>query len=50
MATVGSPRLGLTIETVSRQISKFRKEGVIEISSHRHVVVPDVERLRSRAG
>lgn len=42
--------LGLTIETVSRQISKFRKEGVIEISSHRHVVVPDVERLRSRAG
>jgi CRP/FNR family transcriptional regulator len=30
--------LGLTIETVSRQISKLRTEGVIVISSHRHVV------------
>lgn len=42
--------LGLTIETVSRQISKLRNEGTIVISSHRHVVVPDVERLRQRAG
>ena len=42
--------LGLTIETVSRQISKLRNEGTIVISSHRHVVVPDVERLRRRAG
>nr|ACF98133.1 putative transcriptional activator Crp family protein [uncultured bacterium 1062] len=42
--------LGVTIETVSRQISKLRHEGVIVISSHRHVVVPDLAALRSRAG
>lgn len=42
--------LGLTIETVSRQISKLRNEGIIQITSHRHVVVPDIERLRRRAG
>lgn len=42
--------LGLTIETVSRQITKLRNEGVIVVSSHRHVVVPDMERLRRRAG
>jgi CRP/FNR family transcriptional regulator, anaerobic regulatory protein len=42
--------LGLTIETVSRQISKLRGEGIIVVSSHRHVVVPDIERLRRRAG
>lgn len=42
--------LGLTIETVSRQISKLRNEGIVEISGHRHVEVPDIERLRRRAG
>lgn len=42
--------LGLTIETVSRQISKLRNEGIVVITSHRHVVVPDIERLRRRAG
>lgn len=42
--------LGLTIETVSRQISKLRNEGIILVSSHRHVVVPSMDRLRRRAG
>lgn len=42
--------LGLTIETVSRQISKLRNEEIIEITGHRHVVVPDIERLKRRAG
>lgn len=42
--------LGLTIETVSRQITRLRNDHVIEISSHRHVVVPDIARLRRRAG
>lgn len=42
--------LGITIETVSRQISKLRHEGTIVISSHRHVVIPDLAALRSRAG
>lgn len=42
--------LGLTIETVSRQISKLRHEGVIEVANHRRVTVPDMARLAHRAG
>jgi len=41
--------LGLTIETVSRQISRFRADGVIGIEK-RHVSVPDLARLRLRCG
>ena len=41
--------LGLTIETVSRQLTKLRKEGVIQIENNRHVSVPDVSRLAHRA-
>jgi CRP/FNR family transcriptional regulator len=37
--------LGLTIETVSRQITKLRKENVIHIENNRHVTVPDMDRL-----
>ena len=32
--------LGLTIETVSRQITKLRKAGVIKVENNRHVTVP----------
>ncbi len=42
--------LGLTIETVSRQMTILRKEGVIEIENNRHVTVGDMERLARRAG
>lgn len=42
--------LGLTIETVSRQMTILRKEGVIEIENNRHVTVRDMERLARRAG
>ncbi|MGB3338677.1 MAG: Crp/Fnr family transcriptional regulator [Devosia sp.] len=42
--------LGLTIETVSRQMSKLKADGVIEIENFRHVSVPDVARLRVRCG
>jgi CRP/FNR family transcriptional regulator len=42
--------LGLTIETVSRQMSRLRADGVIEIENYRHVSVPDVARLRVRCG
>ena len=42
--------LGLTIETVSRQINKLRNDGVISMSSHRPVVIPDLAALRSRTG
>lgn len=42
--------LGLTIETVSRQMTILRKEGVIAIENNRHVTVRDLERLERRAG
>jgi CRP/FNR family transcriptional regulator len=42
--------LGLTVETVSRQMSKLKADGVIEIENYRHVSVPDVTRLRLRCG
>lgn len=38
--------LGLTIETVSRQLTKLRKAGVIEIENTRTVVVPSISDLR----
>ncbi|MFN7103297.1 MAG: Crp/Fnr family transcriptional regulator [Pseudorhizobium sp.] len=42
--------LGLTIETVSRQMTKLRKEGIIHIENNRHVTVPDLDRLAAAAG
>lgn len=42
--------LGLTIETVSRQITRLKADGVIEILNYRHVTVPDLARLRLRCG
>ncbi|MEX0628913.1 MAG: helix-turn-helix domain-containing protein [Cucumibacter sp.] len=42
--------LGLTIETVSRQFTKLRVDGVIKIVNNRHIEVPDLERLRERCG
>jgi len=38
--------LGLTIETVSRQLTKLRKSGVIEIEANRHLTVPDMAALK----
>lgn len=37
--------LGLTIETVSRQLTKFRKAGIIELETNRIVVIPNLARL-----
>lgn len=42
--------LGLTIETVSRQFTKLRAEGVISIENNRHIIVARRERLEARAG
>lgn len=42
--------LGLTLETVSRQISALRKDGVIVLDGKRHVMVPDMNRLLQEAG
>ncbi len=42
--------LGLTLETVSRQISALKRDGVIELEGKRHVTVPDMDRLMLEAG
>lgn len=45
-----SDYLGLTLETVSRQISALKKDGVIVLEGKRHVTVPSMERLLEEAG
>lgn len=42
--------LGLTIETVSRQMTKLKKEGIIQIENNRHITVPDLDALNDAAG
>lgn len=42
--------LGLTLETVSRQISALKRSGVIQLEGKRHVLVPDMGRLMEEAG
>lgn len=45
-----SDYLGLTIETVSRQISALRRDGVIELEGTRRITVPDFHRLVLESG
>lgn len=42
--------LGLTIETVSRQLTRLRTDGVIRFEGTRHVTVADLDRLAAQAG
>lgn len=42
--------LGLTIETVSRQVTRLKADGVIRLLSGREIVVPDLDALGARAG
>ncbi|MFX0546720.1 transcriptional regulator FnrL [Roseovarius sp. S1116L3] len=42
--------LGLTIETVSRQMTALRKEGVIEMQGHRGISCADLPALLTAAG
>ncbi|MFC0203584.1 Crp/Fnr family transcriptional regulator [Novosphingobium soli] len=42
--------LGLTIETVSRQFTRLRQEGVIDLPSRREVTILDYEALVAEAG
>ncbi|MGV3491915.1 MAG: Crp/Fnr family transcriptional regulator [Devosia sp.] len=42
--------LGLTIETVSRQLTKLRQMGVITITNNRHVEIADLDDLRACCG
>jgi len=42
--------LGLTIETVSRQITALRKEGIIQMQGHRGISCADLAALMTAAG
>ena len=39
--------LGLTIETISRQLTNLRKRGLIEIRDRRTVIISDLDRLEA---
>lgn len=45
-----SDYLGLTLETVSRQISALKRDGLIKLEGNRHVIVPDMKRLQAETG
>jgi len=42
--------LGLTLETVSRQISALRRDGLIALEGNRHITIFDFNRLVDAAG
>ncbi len=42
--------LGLTLETVSRQMSALKRDGVIEMEEKRRIVVPDFDLLFDETG
>jgi len=41
--------LGLTIETVSRQITRLKTKGIVELLNYREIVIPDMQRLQQAA-
>ncbi len=42
--------LGLTLETVSRQISALKRDGVIQLEGKRHITIPDMQQLLDETG
>lgn len=42
--------IGLTIETVSRQLTRLKTSNVIRLSTNRLIIVPDIARLAALAG
>ncbi|AZQ68616.1 Crp/Fnr family transcriptional regulator [Silicimonas algicola] len=42
--------LGLTIETVSRQLTKLRADGIIELDGKRGIIIPDLGGLLAETG
>lgn len=42
--------LGLTLETVSRQMSALKREGLIVLEGKRHVTIPDFANLMNETG
>ena len=49
-ALAGEYVLGLTIETVSRQLTRLRGAGAIDLPSRREIVLRDTADLEARAG
>jgi CRP/FNR family transcriptional regulator len=45
-----SDYLGLTLETVSRQMSALKREGVIILEGKRRIIIPDFDKLLTVAG
>jgi CRP/FNR family transcriptional regulator, anaerobic regulatory protein len=41
--------LGLTLETVSRQMSALKRDGVIILEGKRRIAIPDFDRLMEEA-
>ena len=50
MVNLETDYLGLTLETVSRQVSALKREGIIELEGKRRVKVPDMHRLMLETG
>lgn len=42
--------LGMTLETVSRQMSALRRDGLIQMEGPRHLQIPDMAALRAETG
>ena len=42
--------LGLTLETVSRQVSALKRDGIITLEGKRRIIIPDIERLMEETG
>jgi CRP/FNR family transcriptional regulator len=42
--------MGLTLETVSRQFSGLRKDGLIQLEGKRDITIPDVAALQAESG
>ena len=42
--------IGLTIETVSRQFSRLKSDGIITITANRHIEIVNLARLKKRCG
>lgn len=42
--------LGLTLETVSRQVSALKRDGVIHVEGKRRIIIPDIDRLLEETG
>ena len=45
-----SEYLGLTLETVSRQMSGLKRDGIIVLDGKRHIIVPDFTALLAETG